>query len=127
MTGRATTMSDDHERRRPGTVTLSRARAALGVLALLVSGCQNRGATGGCPNLTCAGDPGSPVGVWDVSTVCRFPAVGRPAQNYDTSRGYFAPETGATAPAMTSGPWCWDLSFDKDGAIATPATPQANP
>ena len=105
---------------------------ALGALALVlfaggcVAGCQGRGATGGCSGAAseCCGNP---VGVWLVTSACNFPVYSRPAQNYDTSRGYFQPETGATPPATTSGPWCWDISFDKDGNVATPATPMANP
>jgi hypothetical protein len=53
--------------------------------------------------------------------------VSRPSQNYDTMRGYFQPETGATPPAQTSGFWCWDLSFDTDGKLKTPASPIFNP
>jgi hypothetical protein len=67
------------------------------------------------------------VGVWKVVDVCTFPVPTRPAQNYDSTRGYFQPETGVTAPAQTSGPWCWDLSFDTMGNLATPSTPMANP
>jgi hypothetical protein len=106
-----------------------RTGAALGALVLLGvagSGCKGKGATGGC------GDEGSlcggnPVGTWEVTDTCSFPVVSRPAQNYDTTRGYFEPETGATPPAQTSGFWCWDLSFDTDGKIKTPATPISNP
>jgi hypothetical protein len=91
-----------------------------------LAGCKSKGAAG-----TCSGDDslcgGSPVGVWAVVDTCEFPVAGRPTQNYDTTRGYFQPETGATPPAQVSGTWCWDLSFDKDGNVATPATPVFNP
>ena len=122
MSRSATTTTSSRRRR-------GRAGAALGALVLLGvagSGCKGRGATGGC------GDQGSlcggsPVGTWEVTDTCSFPVVSRPAQNYDTTRGQFQPETGATPPAQTSGFWCWDLSFDTDGKLKTPATPISNP
>jgi hypothetical protein len=107
-----------------------RRAAALGALlplVLLFAGCQGKGAAGICPDLVCDGDPGSPIGTWQVTSVCRFPVVSRPAQNYDTSRGFFQPETGATPPAQTSGPWCFDLSFDMMGNLITPTAPMQNP
>ena len=109
---------------------MSRSGAALGALVLLGvvggSGCKGKGATGGCgdEDSLCGG---SPVGTWEVTDSCSFPVVSRPAQDYDTTRGVFQPETGATPPAQTSGFWCWDLSFDTDGNIKTPSTPIANP
>jgi hypothetical protein len=108
------------------TYRARRCGAALTVLTVLVAGCQGKGATGGCgaADSECGGNP---VGVWQVASTCEFQAISRPAQNYDTSRGYFAPETGATAPAQTSGPWCWDLSFDKMGTILSPTAPMPNP
>jgi len=120
---RSATKTTSSRRRRGG------AAAALGALVLLGvagSGCKNKGATGGCgdQDSLCGG---SPVGTWEVTDTCSFPVVSRPAQNYDTTRGYFEPETGATPPAQTSGFWCWDLSFDTDGKIKTPATPISNP
>jgi hypothetical protein len=106
---------------------LGRAGGALGALALLlVPASCGKGAKGVCSGAdsTCGGNP---VGTWVVTDTCEFPVYSRPAQNYDTSRGYFQPETGATTPAMTSGYWCWDLSFDKDGNIVSPAAPMPNP
>jgi len=111
------------------TVALSVARVALGTAVLLLAGCKGLGATGGCP---VAGDcGGNPVGVWQINPTltCNFPVVSRPAQNY-MSPPYFQPETGATPPAVTSGSWCWDLSFSKDMSgvmILAPATPMAAP
>ena len=108
---------------------LCRLGAALGALVLLGvagSGCKGKGATGGCgdQDSLCGG---SPIGTWEVTDTCSFPVVSRPSQNYDTTRGYYEPETGSTPPAQTSGFWCWDLSFDTDGKIKTPATPISNP
>jgi hypothetical protein len=102
---------------------------ALGSTALLLSGCKGLGATGGCAVAgTCGGDP---VGVWqiDPALTCNFPVVSRPAQNYATPP-YFQPETGATPPAVTSGSWCWDLTFTKDMSgvmVSSPAVPMAAP
>jgi hypothetical protein len=96
------------------------------VAALLLGGCKQLGATGGCP---VAGDcGGDPVGVWQVdpALTCNFPVVSRPVQNY-VAGPYFEPETGATPPAVTSGSWCWDLAFDKDGTLLNPATPMQAP
>jgi hypothetical protein len=106
---------------------LERAPAALGALLLLFAGCQGKGAAGTCPDLTCEGNPGSPIGTWQVVSACTYPVVSKPAQNYDTSRGYFQPETGAATPAQTSGPWCWDLTFDTMGNLITPTAPVPNP
>jgi hypothetical protein len=106
---------------------LGRRGTALGALALALASCQGRGATGGCFAPSCGPDPGSPVGTWQVDDVCRFTVAGRPAQNYANTAPYFQPETGATPPATTSGSWCWDLSFDKDGNIMSPAVPMPNP
>lgn len=105
---------------------LARRGAALGALAACLAGCQGRGARGGCSAPTCA-VPGRPNGTWVVSDICSFPVVSRPTQNYANTGPYFEPETGAARPAMTSGPWCWDLSFDKDGNVQTPAVPMPNP
>ena len=95
-------------------------------MVLVLAGCKGKGATGGCSGADseCGGNP---IGTWILQDTCAFPVVSRPAQNYDTTRGYFQPETGATPPAMTSGAWCFDLSFDKDGNILTPAQPMPNP
>ena len=103
---------------------LRRSGAAVGALALLLAGCKGKGAEGGCSGAgsTCGGNP---VGTWELVDTCSFPVTSRPAQNYDVTRAYFQPETGATPPAQTSGSWCWDLSFDMDGNVKTPATPQA--
>ncbi|HEX4406596.1 MAG TPA: hypothetical protein VH560_17275 [Polyangia bacterium] len=108
---------------------LSLARGALGLAALLGAGCKNLGATGGCPVTgDCGGDPS---GVWQVDPApdltCNFPVVSRPAQNYANTAPYFEPETGAMAPAVTSGNWCWDLTFNKDGTVSTPTVPLQNP
>jgi hypothetical protein len=106
---------------------LCRSGAVLGAVTLLLfSGCKGKGATGGCSGADseCGGNP---VGTWRLTETCAFPVVSRPAQNFDNSRGYFQPETGATPPATTSGSWCWDLSFDKDGNVVTPAQPMPNP
>jgi hypothetical protein len=98
---------------------------ALGAAAMLsFAGCKGLGATGGCAvEGDCGGDP---TGMWQVTETCNFPVVSRPAQNYATPP-YFEPETGATPPAVTSGSWCWDLTFDKDGTISSPAVPMAAP
>ena len=119
-------------------LSLSLGRVALGLAALLAAGCKNVGATGGCPVLGDCG--GNPAGVWQVDPApgltCNFPVFSRPAQNYaNTTKGYFAPETGAAPNAVTSGSWCWDLSFSKtknmDGtftvAVSTPSLPAAYP
>jgi len=113
-----------------GVASPSLRRFALGTAALLLAGCKGLGATGGCPVAgACGGDP---VGVWQVNPalICNFPVVARPAQNYATPP-YFQPETGATPPAVTSGSWCWDLTFtkDRDGTVtvATPSVPMARP
>ncbi len=108
---------------------LSSARVALGLAALLAAGCKNLGATGGCPVTgDCGGDP---TGIWQVDPApgltCNFPVVSRPAQNYANTAPYFEPETGAMAPAVTSGSWCWDLTFNKDGTVSTPTVPLQNP
>src|SRR5579871_3651364 len=94
-------------------------RLALCLALLAFASCKAKGAAGPCPDLACGPDPGSPVGMWKVVDVCTFPVPTRPTQNYDSTRGYFQPETGATPPAQVSGPWCWDLSFDKDGNLST--------
>lgn len=109
---------------------LSLGCVALGTAALL-AGCKGQGATGGC---AVAGDcGGDPIGVWQVNPAltCNFPVVSRPAQNYATPP-YYQPETGTVPPAVTSGSWCWDLTFDKDKdtgeiTITTPAVPMARP
>lgn len=110
--------------------TLSAGRLAMAAVALLLGGCRGQGAAGGCPVTgDCGGDP---VGVWQVdpASICNFPVVARPAQNYATPP-YFEPETGATPPAVTSGSWCWDLTFtkDQDGTVtvATPSVPMPKP
>jgi hypothetical protein len=108
---------------------LSLARVALGAASLLVAACNGRGATGGCPVTgDCGGDP---TGVWQVDPTpgltCNFPVVSRPAQNYANTTPAFEPETGAMAPAVTSGSWCWDLTFDKDGNVSTPTVPLQAP
>src|SRR5579863_6886076 len=99
--------------------------AALGATALLLGACNGLGATGGCPVIGDCG--GNPVGVWQVEPAlsCSFPVYSRPAQDYATPP-YFEPETGATPPATTSGNWCWDLTFDMMGNVATPSIPMAN-
>jgi hypothetical protein len=108
---------------------LSSARVALGLAALLAAGCKSVGATGSCPVTgDCGGDPS---GVWQVDPApgltCNFLVVSRPAQNYANTAPYFEPETGAMAPAVTSGNWCWDLTFNKDGTVSTPTVPLQNP
>jgi hypothetical protein len=111
--------------RRVATLRLARAGLALGGAALALAGCKSVGATGGCAALgDCGGDP---TGVWQVAAICSYPAVSRPAQNYDSTRGYFQPETGAPSPAVTSGGWCWDLSFDSMGNVKTPTAPLPYP
>jgi hypothetical protein len=109
-----------------GAAALGVARVALCGAALLAVGCNKPiGAEGGC---AVAGDcGGDPTGLWQVAATCSYPVVSRPAQNYDSTRGYFAPETGAMSPAVTSGSWCWDLTFDGMGNLVTPATPMPNP
>ena len=102
---------------------LSVGRFVVATVSLLLAGCKGPGAAGGCPVVgDCGGDP---VGVWQVdpASICNFPVIARPAQNYATPP-YFEPETGATPPAVTSGSWCWDLTFtkDQDGTV-TVATP----
>ena len=105
---------------------LARSGAILGAVAVLLGGCKSKGAAGSCSGADseCGGNP---IGTWILKDTCAFPVVSRPAQNFDNSRGYFQPETGVTPPATTSGTWCWDLSFDKDGNIVTPAQPMPNP
>jgi hypothetical protein len=101
--------------------------AALAAAALVLSGCKAKGATGGCDVVgACGGDP---TGAWMVEPAlsCTFQAVTRMAQNYANTAPYYEPESGALAPAVTSGAQCWDLSFDKDGSLATPKTPVPNP
>jgi hypothetical protein len=91
-----------------------------------VSGCKGKGAAGSCPGLgTCGGDP---TGLWQVipDESCSFPVASRMGPNYDNTRGYFQTETGAMQAAASSGAWCWDLSFDKDGALTTPKVPYPN-
>jgi hypothetical protein len=122
---------------RPAALFLGRvAYVALGAVGLLLGGCKEvkgLGATGGCAVLGDCG--GNPTGVWQVDTdpasMCTFPVVSRPAQNYANTTPAFEPETGAAAPATTSGGWCWDLSFSVDmtGAImvSTPTVPMQAP
>jgi hypothetical protein len=99
--------------------------AALAAVALFLSGCKGKGATGGCGVIgDCGGDP---TGAWLVQQSCTFLAVTRMAPNYANNAPYFEPETGAATPPVTSGTQCWDLSFDKEGSLATPKTPVANP
>jgi hypothetical protein len=103
--------------------------AVLVAAAVLLTGCQGKGAAGICAEAgDCGGDP---TGVWQISTdptlSCHFPVFSRPAQNYANSAPYFQPETGAVPPAVTSGGWCWDLSFGDDGRLATPGVPMPNP
>lgn len=103
---------------------------ALILAALLggMAGCKGEGATGGCGVAgDCGGSAQSLVGEWKVVDTCSFPVVGRPAQNYANMAPYYQPETGVPAPAVTSGSWCWDLSFDKDGTLVTPSVPLPNP
>jgi hypothetical protein len=103
------------------------ALAALTLLAGGLAGCKNKGAAGICPAVGDCG--GNPTGIWQVEPelTCHFPVVTRMAQNYANTAPYFEPETGATPPAVTSGTWCWDLSFDKDGNLATPKVPVPDP
>jgi hypothetical protein len=105
--------------------TASLAGATLLAAAAVLAGCKGKGAAGICP---AAGDcGGDPTGKWNVTMSCSFPVVTRMAQNYANNAPYFEPETGAVPPAVTSGAWCWDLSFGKDGSLTSPKTPVPNP
>jgi hypothetical protein len=107
-------------------------RAKLGWLGVLLlvgaaafAGCKGKGAAGGCElTASCGGDP---VGEWKVTEICNNPVTARPAQNYANTAPYYQPETGAPPPAVTSGSWCWDLQFDKDGTLISPAVPMPKP
>jgi hypothetical protein len=107
------------------------AAKAIGLGVLLVAGaaslagCKGKGAGGGCGMLGDCG--GNPLGEWKISGICNFPVAARPAQNYANTTPYYQPETGAPAPAVTSGSWCWDLQFDKDGTLISPAVPMPKP
>ncbi len=106
---------------------LSLPGAALAAAALFLSGCKAKGATGGCDVVgACGGDP---TGAWMIEPAlsCTFETVTRMAQNYANNAPYYEPESGAARPAVTSGTQCWDLTFDKDGNLATPKTPVPNP
>ena len=116
---------------RAAALTLTLGHVTLGTAALWLGGCKQAnglGATGGCPVLGDCG--GNPVGVWqldpDPALSCNFPVFSRPAQNYGNTTPAFEPETGAPTPAVTSGPWCWDLTFsrDTDGTIREHRVPR---
>jgi hypothetical protein len=84
-----------------------------------LTGCSGDGAGGTCEELSnCGGDP---TGVWQVSEICNNPVSARPLQLFAV------PESGVAQPATASGGWCWDISFNKDGTLASPAVPQPNP
>ena len=85
--------------------------AILSVAGVGVAGCSGHGAGGTCPLVgDCGGDP---QGSWRVTSSCSFPVSTRPLQNTAP------PETGVPGPPMTSGSWCWDLSFDATGAVTS--------
>ncbi|HVZ73730.1 MAG TPA: hypothetical protein VHJ20_15225 [Polyangia bacterium] len=99
--------------------------AALALALVAVAGCKDRGATGSCPDIDACG--GDVVGVWKMASPtdkCDFVSPNKPSLNYQASSpNYFATERGNPAPAPTSGPWCWDLTFaqDMDGTIRVTA------
>ena len=98
-----------------------------GLGAVGAAGCDNKGATGGCPALPmCGGNPpngGSPVGVWtNIVDSCQFQPV-RPAQAIDVTE-FTQNSTGPMAAMIpppqpnpvvasqtTSGDWCSSLVY----------------
>jgi hypothetical protein len=88
--------------------------AAIGLAATSASGCAGKGAGDGCPTLgDCGGDP---TGTWVAMQSCSFPTYNRPTQSTAPA------EYGVATPAASSGNWCWGLSFNPDGTVAS-ATP----